>query len=59
VTRSKGDHSKYPGALVGPEGEICFRRNDPPEDTASSGADEASPPASQPPHPDDRKDSQQ
>ena len=29
-----GDHSGYPGALVGPDGEIYFRRADTPNVTA-------------------------
>lgn len=37
MTRSKGDHSQYPGALVAPDGEIYFRKADP---TASQLAGE-------------------
>ena len=57
MSRSKGDHSKYPGALVAPDGEIYFRAN---------GADDAEPEAPAEPtpsvntdQPENRKDSQQ
>ena len=34
-----GDHSGYPGALVGPDGEIYFRRADTPNVTADEEHD--------------------
>jgi hypothetical protein len=34
-----GDHSGYPGALVGPDGEIYFRRADTPNVTADQEHD--------------------
>jgi hypothetical protein len=56
VTRSKGDHSKYPGALVGPDGEIYFRRGE--GDAAPEAPAEPAPPVATD-QPDNRKDSQQ
>jgi hypothetical protein len=55
VTTSKGHHSKYPCALVGPDGEIYFRAR---PDAAPEAPATASPPVSTD-QPDNRKDSQQ
>jgi hypothetical protein len=58
VAREIGDHSKYPGALVAPDGEIYFRRASPPDEVPPEAPAEESPSHPQD-KPNDRKDAQQ
>lgn len=57
MAREIGDHSKYPGALIAPDGEIYFRRAGTPGEVPPEAPAEESP--SHQDQPDDRKDAQQ
>jgi hypothetical protein len=61
VSKSHGEHSGYPGALVDPDGEIYFRREGTAPDEASDGKDATQPaaPIASTTQLSDRKDAQQ